>query len=68
MTNEAMEAKRIYNREYQRRNRQRINQRQREWRKNNPELVKAQLERYWQRKAEEMAAEAVLSNGEDRQT
>ena len=68
MTIEAMEAKRIYNREYRKRNRQRINQRQREWRKNNPELVKAQLERYWQRKAEAMAAEAVLSNGEDRQT
>ncbi len=68
MTIEAMVARRIYNREYQRRNRQRINQRQREWRKNNPELVKAQQERYWRRKAEAMAAEAVLSNGEDRQT
>lgn len=52
MTSEALEAKKAYDREYRKRNRQRINQQQREWRARNPDMVRAQNERYWQRKAE----------------
>lgn len=51
MTNEALEAKKAYDREYRKRNRQRINQQQRKWRARNPDLVKAQNERYWEKKA-----------------
>lgn len=52
MTKEAIEAKKVYNREYRKRNRERINQKQREWRARNPDLVRAQQERYWQKKAD----------------
>ena len=52
MTSEALEAKKAYDREYRKRNRQRINQQQREWRARNPDKVKAQRERYWQKKAD----------------
>jgi len=61
MTSEALEAKKAYDREYRKRNRQRINQQQREWRARNPDMVRAQRERYWQRKAE--AIKAAGSSG-----
>ena len=54
MTSEALEAKKAYDREYRKRNRQRINQQQREWRARNPDMVRAQNERYWQKRAESM--------------
>lgn len=56
MTSEALEAKKAYDREYRKRNRQRINLRQREWRARNRELVMAQRERYWEKKAQSIKA------------
>lgn len=61
MTNEALEAKKAYDREYRKRNRQRINQQQREWRARNPDMVRAQNERYWQKKAESMKTAGISS-------
>ncbi len=61
MTGEALEAKKAYDREYRKRNRQRINQQQREWRARNPDMVRAQNERYWQRKAESMKKAGISS-------
>lgn len=61
MTGEALEAKKAYDREYRKRNRQRINQQQREWRARNPDMVRAQNERYWQRKAESMKTAGITS-------
>lgn len=61
MTNEALEAKKAYDREYRKRNRQRINQQQKEWRRNNPNKVRAQNERYWQKKAESMKTAGISS-------
>lgn len=51
MTSEAQEARRIYKREYRRKNREKINRQQREWRTANPEKVKAYQMRYWEKKA-----------------
>lgn len=59
MTGEALEAKKAYDREYRKRNRQRINQQQKEWRRNNPDKVRAQNERYWQRKAESVRTAGI---------
>ncbi|MBD5521230.1 MAG: hypothetical protein HDR03_08435 [Lachnospiraceae bacterium] len=51
MTLEAQEARRIYKREYRHKNREKINQKQREWRAANPERVKNYQVRYWEKKA-----------------
>lgn len=51
MTLEAQEARRIYKREYRRKNREKINQKQREWRAANPERVKSYQMRYCEKKA-----------------
>lgn len=51
MTSEAQEARRIYKREYRRKNREKINRQQREWRTANPEKVKAYQMWYWEKKA-----------------
>ncbi|MDE6919123.1 MAG: hypothetical protein K2P73_17615 [Lachnospiraceae bacterium] len=61
MTSEALEAKKAYDREYRKRNRQRINQQQREWRARNPDMVRAQNERYWQKKAESVMTAGISS-------
>lgn len=55
MTVEAQEARRKYKRQYRRKNRDRINRQQREWRANNLEKAKEYQKRYW----EKAAAKAV---------
>lgn len=51
MTSEAQEARRIYKREYHRKNREKINRQQREWRARNSDKVREYQARYWERKA-----------------
>lgn len=51
MTLEAQEARRIYKREYRRKNREKINRQQREWRAANLERVNIYQMRYWEKKA-----------------
>ncbi len=51
MTSDAVQARREYMRAYRERNREKINERQREWYKNNPEKVKKIRENYWKNKA-----------------
>lgn len=51
MTLEAQEARRVYKREYRRKNREKINQKQREWRAANPQKVKTYQMRYWEKKS-----------------
>lgn len=63
MTPEAREASRAYAREYRQRNRERINQLQREWRRKNPDKVREQRERHWERKAK-LRAEGGNHSGE----
>lgn len=47
------EAQRIYNREYYKRNRERIRERQQQWRKENPDKVREYNHRLWSKKARE---------------
>lgn len=51
MTEAAKEARRAYAREYRKKNRERINEKHRQWQVNNPDKVKAAVSRYWERKA-----------------
>lgn len=48
------DAQRLYNRDYYRRNRKRILERNKKWRQDNPEKVKEANHNYWQRRAEEL--------------
>ncbi len=50
MTQEAVEARRDYKRQYRNENRDKINAQQREWRANNPDKVKQYNARYWEKK------------------
>lgn len=52
MTQEAAEARRIYQREYRRRNRERVNEQRREWRACNPDKVRRYNEKYWKKVSE----------------
>lgn len=63
MTPEALEAKQNYDREYRKKNRQKINRQQREWRARNPDKVKEQKQRYWEKKAK--LKEKPEENGEE---
>lgn len=51
MTAEAQEVRREYKRQYRRKNRDRINRQQREWRANNLEKARQYQERYWENAA-----------------
>ncbi len=52
MTQEAMEARRDYKRQYRSENREKINARQREWRAENRDKVRQYNEKYWAKVAE----------------
>lgn len=52
MTNEAIRAKKIYHQNYQQKNKETLNEYQRQWRAEHPEKIRQYNERYWQRKAE----------------
>lgn len=52
----AMEARRAYQREHYRRNRKKINEKQRQWRAANPEKVRQYNQNYWLKKAQEKEA------------
>lgn len=52
LTLQAQEIRREYKRQYRRKNRDRINRKQREWRANNLEKVKEYQKRYWEKAAE----------------
>lgn len=54
MSEAAKEARRIYMRGYRKANRERINEKQREWQKNNPDKVKASKERHYEKMAIEL--------------
>ena len=59
----AAAARREYQREWARKNPDKVRQYQRKWARNNPDKVKAAQERYWARKAETAAQEAQESHG-----
>ncbi len=48
MSAEAVEARRSYQREYRRRNREKINSQRRKWSNQNPDKVRECQERYWE--------------------
>lgn len=50
MTAEAVEARKIYQREYRRRNRDKINSQRRKWQSENREKAREYNQRYWQKK------------------
>lgn len=52
MSAEAVEARKIYQREYRRRNRDKINSRRKNWRAENREKVQRYNREYWERRAE----------------
>lgn len=51
MSAQAQEVRRNYKRQYRIRNREKINSKQRMWRKKNPDKVKEYQAQYWERKA-----------------
>lgn len=53
LTDEARKKRAEYNREYRNRNRERINAKNREWHKNNPDKNKEYIQRYWNKKVME---------------
>ena len=53
MTEEAIQARRAYQREYRRKNRERINSQKRNWQSRNRGRIRKYNDRYWQRIAEE---------------
>lgn len=61
MTPKAIEARRAYQREWRRKNKEHIAEYQRAWRMKNPDKWAACQNTYWERKAEK--AEAVLREG-----
>ena len=52
MTDAAKEARRIYQREYKRRNAEKINAYNRKWRKENPDKTRQYNQNYWNKKAQ----------------
>lgn len=52
MSAEAQEARKAYQREYRRKNREKINAKRREWRVNNKNKVRQYNERYWEQVVE----------------
>ena len=54
MTDEAKQARAEYQREYKRKNAEKINAYNRAWRKANPEKTRQYNQNYWQKKANEM--------------
>lgn len=53
LTDEAREARRAYHKEYSIKNRARLNEYHKAWRRDNPEKVSAAQARYWERKAKD---------------
>ena len=53
ITDEAKKKRAEYQREYRNRNRERINAKNREWHKNNPDKNKEYIQRYWNKKVME---------------
>ena len=51
MSAEAVEARRNYQREYRRKNQEKINAKRREWRADNRDKVRRYNQRYWERRA-----------------
>lgn len=56
---EIREAQRNYNREYYEKNRNKIRERQQQWRKENPDKVKEYNRRLWTKKAIEQRGEST---------
>ena len=55
MTDKAKEARRAYQKEYKRKNAEKINAYNRAWRKANPEKTRQYNQNYWSKKAAENA-------------
>ncbi len=56
MTMQAQETRKDYKKRYRLRNREKINEQQRAWRKANPDKVREYQARYWERKAKNIRA------------
>lgn len=52
LSKEALQTRREYMREYREANKERLQEYNAEWRKNNPDKIKAAQERYWERQVE----------------
>lgn len=56
MSEQALEVRRNYKRQYRIRNQEKINSQQRMWRKKNPDKVKEYQKRYWEKRAKNLRA------------
>lgn len=63
LSEKAVEARREYQRQYRKRNSEKILARQRKWRKENPEKAREYISRYWERKAQEAEEKEEAQNG-----
>lgn len=57
MSNEAKKSRNEYYKKYRLANAEKLRQYNKEWRKNNPEKVKANTARYWEKKAKQLSDE-----------
>lgn len=61
LSTEALELRRAYNRQYQReyvkKNRDKVNQRAKDYRTKHPDRIKATQAKYWEKKARELSQE-----------
>ena len=63
MSEEAIETRRTYQREYRRKNREKINDQQKNWRARNRDKIQQYNRKYWERKAEK--AKSIRASWED---
>ena len=63
MSAEAVEARKAYQREYRRRNRDKINSRRKNWRAENRDRVRQYNQEYWERRTEK--AKGIRASWED---
>lgn len=54
LSEQAKKARREYMKEYRKKNKERLDAMNREWKKNNPDKVRENNIRYWERKAKQL--------------
>ena len=63
MTNEAIEARKEYMREYRKKNKEKVKAYNKKWREEHPERMAAYSEKFWEKKALEAAKTFTDSKG-----
>lgn len=54
LSQQALEARRAYKRKWYAENKKHVSQYNKQWRENNPEKVEASINKYWEKKGQEL--------------